>query len=68
MVQTRKSIALVYAVDQLLDYYELAGKPLPDVVSVDKDTYEALGKHTGDIELTHYRKVFLKLVKKNCKT
>lgn len=68
MTQTRKSIAMVYAIDQMLDYFELAGKPLPDVVSIDKETYEALGKFVGDAKLTRYRKVRLNIVKKNSKT
>ena len=68
MVQTRKGLALVYGVDQLLDYYELNGKPQPEVISIDNDTYEALCKHVGDEGITHYRKAFLKIVKKNCKT
>lgn len=68
MVQTKKSIALVYAVDQLLDYYELAGKPFPDTVSVDDDTYAALCRHCGCKQLTHYRKVYLNIVNKNSKT
>lgn len=65
VTQTKKSLALVFAVDQLLDYYELMKRPPPEVISIEKETHDALCSYTGEDKLTHYRKVRLKLVSKN---
>ncbi len=71
---SRKQIALVHAVDQMLDYYELTGKPSPERISVTHDTYDALRKFTGEdkgveiMQLTHYRKVPIAIVSNNNKT
>lgn len=68
MAQTKITIALVYAVDQLLDYYAVNDKPKPEEISIDSATFIALREYTNNESLTHYRGVLLKQVNKNSKT
>lgn len=69
MGPSKADLVLVFAADQLLDYYEVNGKPMPETISIDSATYEALCRLKNcATELTHYRGARLKIVKKNCKT
>ena len=68
MGQSKADLVLIYAVDQLLDYYEINGKPMPEAISIDSATYKALTEYTKDKNLTHYRGVMLKQVSRNTKT
>ena len=68
MGTSKANLVLVHAVDQLLDYYEVEGKPLPESISVDGPTYDALCDFVRDKKLSHYRRVKLKIVKRNNKT
>lgn len=73
-MMSKKNLALVYAVDQMLDYYDLMNRPLPPTVSVTKETYDALREYVGEdkgvdlMQLTHYRTVPVKIVRANNKT
>ena len=64
------NLALVYSVDQMLDFYELSeGAVMPDKMTVKQETYEALlayendGKAIPYMRLTHYRGVALNVIK-----
>jgi len=69
----RKDVELVNEVDQLLDYYELTNKQFPEQLSVTQATYDALRNYVIQdkgcmvMQLTHYRKVPIKVVKANSK-
>ncbi len=68
MGQSKASLVLVYAVDQMLDFYEVNGKPMPESISTDSATYAALCTYKNGEQLTHYRGVLLKQVSKNTST
>ena len=68
MGQSKVSLVLVYAVDQMLDFYEVNSRPMPAEISIDSATYKALCEYKNDKTLTHYRGVLLKQVSKNTKT
>ena len=68
MGQSKVSLVLVYAVDQMLDFYEVNSRPMPSEISIDSATYKALCEYKNDKTLTHYRGVALKQVNKNTKT
>ena len=71
---SKKNLALVYAVDQMLDYFTLSNKPLPPTLSVTRETYDALKAYVGEeksidlMQLTHYRTVPVEIVNANNKT
>lgn len=73
-MQSKKNQALVHAVDQMLDYFELSSKEPPSAISVSHRTYDALlefereNKSIEIMQLTHYRKVPIKVVSANTKT
>jgi len=62
-------LAEVYAVDQVLDFYELKNKPLPENITIKTKTYEALlafendGRREPYKSITHYRGVELKVIR-----
>ena len=74
MTISKANLALVHAVDQMLDYYEINKKDMPEKVSVTKLTYDALVAYVGmdkgiEVkELTHYRNVPIAVVSRNHKT
>lgn len=64
---SRTKLIEVYSVDQMLDFYEMKNKPLPDAITITKRTYEALlafvndGKREPYKSITHYRGAELKV-------